>query len=230
VQRLGAAVSEKELELAQARDPETERARLQATIDQRGTELAYAQQNLARSTKLFDSGLMPRVNFERDQENVAVRQKQLDQARGELAVLLQAKSRDADLRQKELDEARSQLALAVAGPRPEEIQAADADVRRLETEAAFANDELKRATIYSPADGVVVTPYLKNRVGQFVRRGEVVCKLAVSGSQTSIEIAVPEKEAADVAVGYPVAVKLNSYLSRPTLSGHVSFLSPEVDA
>lgn len=230
VERLGAAVSRKELELAQARDPETERARLQATIDQRRTELTYAQQNLARSTQLFNSGLMPKMTFEHDQETVAVRQKQLDEVRGELAVLLQAKSRDAELRQKELQEARSQLDLAVAGPRPEEVRAAQAEVRRLEAELSFLNDELGRATIYSPSDGVVVTPYLKNRVGQFVHRGEMLTKLAVSSTQTKLEIAVPEKEAADVALGNPVAVKLNSYLGRPTLPGRVAFLAPEVDA
>jgi multidrug efflux pump subunit AcrA (membrane-fusion protein) len=230
VERLQAAVSEKQLELAQARDPETERARLQAAVDQRATELQYAQQTLARSTQLFNSGLMPRVAFERDQETVAVRQKQLDQARGELAVVLQSKSRDAQLRQQELQEAQSRLDLAVAGARPEEIQAADADVRRLEAELVFLQDDLKRATIYSPADGVVVTPYLKNRLGQFLHRGEMLCKVAASGSQTRIELAIPEKEAGDVSVGYPVAVKLNSYLSRPTLTGHVTFLSPEVDA
>jgi len=229
VERLGAAVSEKELELAHARDPETERARLQATIDQRNTELTYAQQNLARTTQLYKSGLVPKVTFEHDQETVAVRQRQLDEARGELAVLLQIKSRDAELRQKELQEARSQLDLAVAGPRPEEVQAAQAEVRRLEAELSFLNDELRRATVYSPADGVVVTPYLKNRVGQFVHRGEMLTKLAVSSTQTKLEIAVPEKEAADVAVGNPVAVKLNSYLGRPTLTGRVAFLAPEVD-
>ena len=230
IERLRAAVSEKQLELAQARDPETERGRLQAAIDQRGTELTYARQTLARSTELFRSGLTPKMNFERDQEAAAVAQKRLDEARGELAVLLQARSRDAELRQKELQEAQSQLNLAVAGPRPEQIQAAEAEVRQLEAELSFLEDELRRAAVYSPSDGVVVTPYLKNRVGQFVRRGELLCKLAVSGPQTRVEIAVPEKEAADVAIGNPVAVKLNSYLARPTLTGRVAFLAPEVDA
>jgi multidrug resistance efflux pump len=210
VDRLTAAVSRKELELAQARDPETDRVRLQAIVDRRSTELTYARQNLARSTELFGSGLMPKMTFERDQESVAVQQKLVDEAQGELAVFMEAKSRDAQLRQKELQEGRSQLDMAIAGPRPEEVQAAEAEVRRLEAELAFLEDELRRATIYSPADGVVVTPYLKNRLGQFVHRGELLCKLAVSGAPTSVEIAVPEKEAADVAVGYPVAVKLNS--------------------
>jgi putative peptide zinc metalloprotease protein len=230
VDRLGAVVSRKELELAQARHPETERVRLQAIVERRSTELAYAQQNLARSTELFGSGLMPKMTFERDQESLAVAQKLLDEARGELAVLMEAKSRDAQLRQKEVQEARSQLDLATAGPRREEVQAAEAEARRLEAELVFLEDELRRATIFSPADGVVVTPYLKNRLGQFVHRGDLLCKLAVSSARTSVEIAVPEKEAADVAVGYPVAVKLNSYLGRPALTGRVAFLAPEVDA
>ena len=230
LERLGAAVSGKELEVAQARDSEIERARIQAVIERRSTELAYAQQTLARSSELFHAGLMPKMNFEREQENAAVQQKQLEEARGELAVFMESKSRDAQLREKELQQARSQLDLAVAGPRPEEVRAAEAEVRRLEAELAFLNDEMRRTTVYSPAGGVVITPYLKNRPGQFVRRGEMLFKMAVDGPRTSVEIAVPEKEAADVAVGYPVAVKLNSYLSRPTLTGRVAFLAPEVDA
>jgi putative peptide zinc metalloprotease protein len=229
LERFGAEVSKKEVELAQARNPETERARLQAMIDQRSTELAYAQQNLTRDRELFGEGLMSKMIFERDQESFAVQEKLLEEARGELAVLMEAKSRNAQLLQKELQEARSQLDLATAGPRQEEVQAAEAEGRRLEAELAFEEDELRRATIYSPADGVVVTPYLKNRIGQFAHRGELLCKLAVSGASTTVEISVPEKEAADVAVGNPVVVKLNSYLGRPTLSGRVAFLAPEVD-
>lgn len=228
--QLRAAVQKKEIELAQARDPETERARLQAIVDQRSTELAFAQQSLSRSTELFSSGLIPKNAFERDQEHVAVQQKQLDEARGELAVLVETRSRDAQLRQKELWEARSQLDLAVAGPRHEAVQAAEAEVRRLEAELSFLEDELHRATVFSPADGVVVTPYLNNRIAQFVRRGDLLCNLAVSSAHMKVEIAVPEKEAADVAVGDAVAVKLNSYLQRPTLTGRVAFLAPEVDA
>jgi multidrug resistance efflux pump len=229
IERLRAEVSRKELELANARDTETERKPLTAIIERRSAELTYAQQSLARATQLFDLGLIPKMTFEREQQSLAVQQKLFDEARGALSVLIETKSRDAELREKELLEARSQLSVAVAGARREEIEAAEADVRRLDAELAFLDGELGRATVFSPEDGVVATPRLSNRAGQFIHRGETFCKIVVSGEESIIEMAVPEKEAGDVAIGYPVAVKLNSYLSRPTLPGRVSFIAPEID-
>jgi multidrug resistance efflux pump len=228
VDRLRAEVSRKELELAQARDPEKERNRLQTIIERRGTELAHAQQIYSRAKQLLDYGLIPKMELEREEQNLAVQQKLLDEARGAVSVFLEAKSREAELRQKELLEAQSRLDLAMAGPRHEEIEAAEAEVRRLGTESGFLEDELRRATILSPADGVVATPYLKNRLGQFIRRGETLCKIVTSAAETTIEMSIPEKEAGDIALGFPVAVKLNSYLSRPTLAGRLAFIAPEI--
>jgi multidrug resistance efflux pump len=169
------------------------------------------------------------MELEREDQNLAVQQKLLDEARGALSVLLEAKSREAELRQKELLEAQSQLDLAIVGPRREEVEAAEAEVRRLDTESRFLEDELRRATVLSPADGVVATPYLENRLGQFIRRGETLCKIVTSAAETTIEMSISEKEAGDVALGFPVAVKLNGYLSRPTLAGRLAFIAPEIN-
>src|SRR5207245_1903813 len=81
----------------------------------------------------------------------AVEQKLLEEARGAVAVMLEAKSREAELRQKELLVAQSRLDLAMVGPRREEVEAAEAEVRRLGTESGFLQDELRRATVLSPA-------------------------------------------------------------------------------
>jgi hypothetical protein len=76
----------------------------------------------------------------------------------------------------------------------------DDKIAALMAEPGIVRNRLKiGAAIYSPADGVVVTPYLKNRVGQFAHRADLLCKLAVSGARTTVEITVPEKEAADLA-------------------------------
>jgi hypothetical protein len=42
VERLRAELARKELELAQARDPETERDRLKSVVERRSAELSYA--------------------------------------------------------------------------------------------------------------------------------------------------------------------------------------------
>jgi multidrug resistance efflux pump len=228
VERLRVEVSRKRLELAQARDPETERNRLQTVIARHATEVAHAQQNLSRATQLFDAGLTPKMELERVEHSLAVEQKLLEEARGALSVSLEAKFREAELRGKELLEAQSRLDLAIVGPRREEVEAAEADVRRLGAESGFLEDELRRATVLSPADGVVATPYLQNRLGQFIRRGETLCKIVTSAAETTIEMSIPEREAGDLALGFPVAVKLNSYLSRPTLAGRLAFIAPEI--
>ena len=57
-----------------------------------------------------------------------------------------------------------------------------------------------------------------------------MCKIVASAAETTIEMSVPEKEAGDVALGFPVAVKVNSYLSRPTLAVRISHIAPEISA
>ncbi|MEP6767576.1 MAG: GAF domain-containing protein [Acidobacteriota bacterium] len=119
-----------------------------------------------------------------------------------------------------LEEARSGLAIAESDL--SRLQSAgdaaamfEAQSRRDELRARIAleEDRLARTQIRAPVEGVIVTPRIEERVGQFFARGAELCVIADVRTATA-EVAVPEADVARVSVGERVALKLNPYPTR----------------
>ncbi len=91
---------------------------------------------------------------------------------------------------------------------------------------AFAREELDRTRLTSPIAGVLVTPRIEERVGQYMRRGNEFCVVA-DVVTVSAEIAVPEADAALIRPGERVALKLNTFPTR-TFSAKVSRVGARV--
>ena len=79
---------------------------------------------------------------------------------------------------------------------------------------ALEEDRLARTSLKAPAAGVIVTPRVEERVGQFLPKGTELCVLADVGSGVLAEVAVPEADVSLVRAGQRVAVKLNPYPTR----------------
>ncbi len=75
-------------------------------------------------------------------------------------------------------------------------------------ENRFANTSLK-----APVGGVIVTPRIEERVGQFLKQGTELCVVADTANIFA-EVAVPEVEAGRLQVGESVAFKLNPFPTR----------------
>jgi RND family efflux transporter MFP subunit len=119
-----------------------------------------------------------------------------------------------------LEEARSSFAVAdseVARYREAGDAGAmfEAQSKRTELAAkiALAADQLARTRVRAPVGGVIMTPRLEERVGQFFPRGSELCVIG-DISTVTVEVAVPESEVVLVHPGDPVSVKLNSYPTR----------------
>ena len=125
-----------------------------------------------------------------------------------------------------LAEAKSRLQLLLAGTRPEEIRAAEADGSRLETQRAFLQGQLERLEIFSPTAGVVTTPsrQLTGMVRQAIARGGLIAKVHEYRT-VIVEAIISEKEIADVGVGQAAAVKTRAYPER-LFQGRVSGVAP----
>ncbi|MGE5276545.1 MAG: efflux RND transporter periplasmic adaptor subunit [Acidobacteriota bacterium] len=135
--------------------------------------------------------------------------------------------------QANLAEARSQLEIAeseIARHRESGDAGAmfEAQSRRNELKAriALAQEELGRTRLRAPASGVIVTPRIEERVGQFFHRGEELCVVADVNTVTA-EVAVPEADASLVAPGQPVSLKINPYPTR-TFPGRVERLGARI--
>ena len=217
-------VETRKTDLDNASRVEQERRVLQDTVAKKEAAMQNALSNYDRSKTLYSQGLIARNEMERDQTTYAVAQKEFAEAMGQLKVLEERTDRDRQIKTKTLAEAQSDLKILMAGSRKESIQAVEADVAKLEEKLSILEQQLGQLTIKSPIDGVVSTPYLKNRIGEYLVKGTLLCQI-VDTRLVNVDIPVPEKEIADVAPGYPIILKVNAFPKLPFMA-RVKTISP----
>jgi multidrug resistance efflux pump len=114
--------------------------------------------------------------------------------------------------------------MLLAGSRPEEIRATQAELSRLQAQRGYLQQQLQLVHIVSPAAGVVTTPQLKEKLGQRVSRGDLIAKVYEQSTVTA-EILVSEREIADVHVGQTVVFKARAFPDR-SFSSRVTAIAP----
>ncbi|MCB2180470.1 MAG: HlyD family efflux transporter periplasmic adaptor subunit [Desulfobulbaceae bacterium] len=129
-----------------------------------------------------------------------------------------------DLDKEKLEIAKRNIELVKSGPRDEEIKAIEAEIRRYEVELAHAIDDVKNTTLLSPMDGIIVTPYLSQKIGQRLEVGELFAVVDDPHSYVA-EVEVPEGDINEVTVG--ASVKLRSWAEPKTvIVGHTTSIAP----
>lgn len=178
------------LELLVAGPREEEKQAVRANLARTEAQLAIARAKQARTEELFAKHLLTVNDLDASREQT-----------------ISAES--------ELTEARNRLQMLEAGSRPEEIEAARAELAQLEAQQRYLDGQLQRVVIPSPAGGMVTTPSrrLREMIGQKVGAGDLVAEVHALATVTA-EAAIPEKEIADVQTGQVVAVKLQAYPDR----------------
>jgi multidrug resistance efflux pump len=115
-----------------------------------------------------------------------------------------------------------------AGNRPEEIQKAEAEVKRSEGVVDNISSDLKNSEIFAMIDGTVMTEYVERKVGTYLEAGGELMRLA-NTSTVVAEMMVPEKEMGDVHKGLPVRIQLASFPTR-YFDGKVDFIAESAHA
>ncbi len=152
-----------------------------------------------RYKKMFDQQAVPETEYQ-----YALRKEQTDRETLEIA--------------------KKNLALVESGARSEEIVALEAEMRRVEVELRHAEQDLLLTTLHSPMDGMIVTPYLKQMVGQRLEMGELFATVENTGSYLA-EIEIPEEDASEIRPGARVRFRTWSDPTE-TLVGHVTSIAP----
>lgn len=198
-----AEIEEKEAVLRMAKaGPRPEEIQIARTgVEKAEERLTYARTQLERLEPLYGEKVVSVKELEDAREAVAVRQKEIEEARGRLDVLL-------------------------AGSRPEEIEALQAEIARLTTQKGYLAGQLQSVNLMSPIDGVVTTHNLKEKVGEAVKKGDLIAKVHELDTVTA-EIAVPEREISDVQVGQRVVLRARAHPER-TFEGSVVSIAPVV--
>jgi multidrug resistance efflux pump len=172
---------------------------LRKDVEKAEQRLKYAEKYFERYDELFRRELISRLQLEEAEEQVAVRQK-------------------------ELEETRARLMLLLAGSRREEIDAAQAEIARLEVQQRYVGEQIGLVRVVSPVSGIVTTHNLKENVGQHVKKGDLIAEVHELRT-VKAEIVIPEKEIADVQVGQDVALKVRAYPGR-SFEGKVTSIAP----
>ncbi len=224
IERARRQVETKRAELSTTLRVEQERRVLTDTVAKREAELENARKTFERTQKLHSDGLVARYELDRDQTALEVLNKEVAEARGQLQVLAERTGRTYEVRKKELDHAQSELKLLLAGSRKEAIRGVETEVAKLENNAQNLAGQIELLTIRSPMDGVVATPYLHNRIGEYLEKGNLFCEI-VSADTVIVDMPVPEKEIADVRVGFPITMKVRGF-PKLSLEARVKSISP----
>jgi RND family efflux transporter MFP subunit len=106
------------------------------------------------------------------------------------------------------------------------IREAAAHIARQQEEFNFLAAQWQKQWVRSPGRGVVVTPHLEERVGQFLHEGDAVCTVE-DCSAVEAEVALAEQDVALVRPGQDVEIKARG-LPFETLRGRVTRVAPAV--
>lgn len=96
--------------------------------------------------------------------------------------------------------------------------------QQLSEESRDYTVKLGRLSLRSPIHGKIVTPFLQDRVGEYLSKGSTFCEVADTSS-VKLEIPVREYYVHDVKLGQIVEVKLDAYPT-DTFKGRVRWTGP----
>jgi len=226
-------LAQKDLTQAQGALKE-ELSRLDKQVTQCEVELDAARDAYERAKKLRGTVAVAEEQYREAERRFQVAQAQLGQAQSQkrhrevLGTREAIAGLDADSelarREKDLADAQAALTLLEAGTRPEELEAERARLARLEEEIRYLEGLHGKVLVVSPVPGLVTTPHLREKVGQYLREGDLICQVEEPAA-LEVEITLAEQEVARVQPGQAVELKARA-LPFETFSSQVERVAP----
>ncbi len=127
-------------------------------------------------------------------------------------------------RVKDLADAQSALTLMEAGTRPEMIDAEKAHLARVQEERHFLEKLQTRLRVACPVNGVIVTPRVREKHGQYLKEGDVICEIEDPDS-LELEVPLDEQDVGRVEPSQEVDLKPRA-LPLHTFTARVERLAP----
>jgi multidrug resistance efflux pump len=184
--------------------------RLDQEIAQRQTEFEFARTSLATAERLVARKALAGEQHRAEKKRYQVLQLQCDQAEAQKRAVVAEGTSQAEAevarREKELADARAALVLLEAGSRPEEIEAEAARRTRLQEELEFLSSQRQKLKAVSPLAGIITTPFLHEKMGQYLEKGALIC-VVEDVSMLEAEIAIAEEDLQGVRPGQAIDLK-----------------------
>lgn len=118
--------------------------------------------------------------------------------------------REHEVNVQQVEEERANLELAKVGAKPEEITAAEEKLQGWKDERDYYLDRIEKSNYSMPFDGTLVATRLKERIGSYVDKGEILAA-AESTAQMIVQIDLPESDIGAVQKGASVRARLPAY-------------------
>ncbi|MDB5384414.1 MAG: peptidase [Planctomycetaceae bacterium] len=205
-----------------------ELSRLELQVSQNLSELAYTRQSLVQSERLYKKGVLAGEQFRSEKRKVqvaeavwqqAITQKRTREASG--TILFEA---ELAKREKELADTIAALALLQAGAHPEEIKAEGARLSKFQEELAYFQDMSSKQELRCALSGLVTTPRLKEKIGQFLEKGTIICTIEDLRTLEA-EIAIPEDKMDGIHIGQTIDLKARAFPMK-TFPARVDRIAP----
>lgn len=87
-----------------------------------------------------------------------------------------------------------------------ELDKARAGLARAKEEMSYLEGQAVKQVVHSPASGLIVTPHLKEKIGQFLHEGDLICIVEESNTFQA-EVKLPEQEVGEVEPDQRVELK-----------------------
>lgn len=224
-------LAKQDLERKQAALKE-ELERLEQQIGFAVAQVEFARNGLERSQKLLEKKALAQDHFLEAQRQFALAQTQLAQANTQKRerVILGTLEAEAELarREKESADAQATLRILEAGSRPEDIDAEKARLARIGEEKDYYEKLGAKVRVTSPVSGVILTPHLKEKIGQYLKEGELICEIEDPQSM-EVETLLEEQDVHRIQSGCTATLKPRS-LPLLTLSARVKSIAPQAVA
>src|SRR5438093_3203019 len=126
-------------------------AKAKATIQKAEERLEYARNDLERLKTLFLEGVIPKRELEGAEDLVSLRQKEKEEAQAEIDMVLADNltemRKEVAVAEEGLRETEAGLKLLLSGSRREEIEAAQAEIARLEAQQDYLQKQIQHLDV-----------------------------------------------------------------------------------
>ena len=154
------------------------------------------------------------MELEKAQEDVSVKHHELMEVEAELRMVRPYKHADIvkeqAVSQNEVEQAEADLNKLLAGNRPEQIESIEAVINALQIQQHYLQSDIERVNIVSPIDGIVTTPKIKEKIGQLIKKGDLILEV-YQYDTAKVEMLIPEKEIGEIKVGQAVDIKARAF-------------------
>lgn len=198
----------------------------------------FSSREASRFEELYNSGVVSRQLFEDKQRQAETERINVEQSRQQVAAKeqeVESSRRELATKQQTVAQREANLKLVLSGPYPDDIQvarkeleAAKAGLNRQQQQLKYEREQLQRTQLIMPIDGRLVTSYLDQKIGSFLKQGQT---FAVAEDDRSIraELRIAEYNVGEFSLGAPVEIKLLAYPNRPFF-GKVISIEPAASA